>query len=83
VCHADGARKDLLGWISHGPSSDMMDTTSTFPWKALCDEILKLNIETKEGKLSSLPMTAATLDSNRWESKGKVAEMQGNRTLHF
>ena len=95
LCRTDGARKDLLGWISHGACGDIMDTYSTFPWKALCDEILKLNIETKKGKLICLPMAAVsngndascgsftTLDSNHRESKGKVAEMQGNRTLKF
>ena len=35
-----------------------MDTYSTFPWQALCHEVLKLKIELREGKVIAMPMAA-------------------------
>jgi len=41
---ADGGRKEILRWVSHGPSGDVMDLYTTLPWAALCGEVAKLNI---------------------------------------
>lgn len=41
---ADGARKDILKWVSHGTSADIMDLYSTIPWATLCEEVQRLNI---------------------------------------
>jgi integrase len=41
---ADGARKDLLRWVTHGPPGDVIDLYTTLPWAALCEEVGRLNI---------------------------------------
>jgi integrase len=44
LCLADGARKDILRWVSHGSTLDIVDMYTTLPWSALCAEIKKLHI---------------------------------------
>jgi integrase len=44
---ADGARKDILKRVSHGPEGDIMDMYTTLPWSAVCAEVAKLNIVRK------------------------------------
>lgn len=51
LCLADGARKDVLRWITHGPSGDIMDLYTTLPWFTLCAEVAKLNVAFCEGTL--------------------------------
>jgi len=41
---ADGGRKDILRWITHGPKGDVFDDYTTLPWPALCEEIAKLKV---------------------------------------
>ncbi len=48
---ADGARKDILKWVSHGPSGDVMDDYTTLPFEALCAEIAKMRLELREGQI--------------------------------
>lgn len=46
LCRADGARPDILRWVTHTPNrSDMMELYSSLPWVTLCEEVLKLKIE--------------------------------------
>jgi len=58
----DGGRKDILRWITHGPSGDIMDSYTTLPWDALCAEVTKLRIEVREGRLLKLPKVAIAGD---------------------
>ena len=39
LARAAGARLDLLRWITHGPSGDIMDTYTTVPWTTLCEQV--------------------------------------------
>lgn len=66
---ADGARKDILRWVTHGPEGDIMDLYTTLPWSALCEEVAKLKIELREGKLIELPKVAVAAE-NRGEATG-------------
>jgi hypothetical protein len=45
AAEVDGARKDILEAISHGPRGDIVSVYTTFPWPVLCAEVGKLNIE--------------------------------------
>jgi integrase len=36
LAQVDGARKDILEAISHGPRGDMVSVYTTFPWPVLC-----------------------------------------------
>ena len=51
----DGARREFLETVTHGPRGDIMSVYSTFPWPALCAEVVKLKIEFREGELVELP----------------------------
>jgi len=45
----DGARRDLLETLTHGPRGNIVDVYTTFPWAALCDEVKKPKIGLREG----------------------------------
>lgn len=59
LAQVDGARRDLLETLTHGPRGDIVSVYTTFPWPALCAEIAKLKIQLREGELLELP-TAPT-----------------------
>lgn len=56
---ADGARKDILRWVTHGPEGDIIDLYTTLPWPTLCDEVGKLRIELLAGRVLAMPVRAA------------------------
>ena len=64
---ADGARKDILRWVTHGPSGDIMDLYTTLPWTAYCEEVAKLRVGLRQGKLVALPkaVNAREVDGGR------------------
>jgi hypothetical protein len=51
LAQVDGARRDLLQAITHGPRGDIVSAYTTFPWLALCAEVKKLRLELREGLL--------------------------------
>jgi integrase len=51
LAQVDGARRDLLETITHGPRGDIINIYTSFPWPALCAEVAKLKIELREGKV--------------------------------
>ena len=51
LAQVDGARRDLLETVTHGPRGDIINVYTTFPWPALCAEVAKLQIALREGKL--------------------------------
>jgi integrase len=51
LAQADGARKDVLRWITHGPTGDIMDTYTTLPWPTLCEAVSSLRIYVREGQV--------------------------------
>jgi hypothetical protein len=38
---ADGARKDTLRWVTHGPEGDVVELYTTLPWHTLCEEVAR------------------------------------------
>lgn len=44
LARADGARKDLLRLVTHGPEGDIVDIYTEMPWSALCEEVAKLKL---------------------------------------
>ena len=44
LCRQDGARDDLLKWVTHGRPPGIMDVYTTPPWPALCAQVEVLNI---------------------------------------
>ena len=44
LAQVDGARRDLLETITHGPRGSIINVYTTFPCPALCAEVAKLKI---------------------------------------
>ncbi len=58
LTQADGARKDILRWVTHGPDGDIVSLYTTLPWATLCEEVAKLKIGLRKGTLIALPKAA-------------------------
>jgi integrase len=58
LAQADGARKDILRWVTHGPDGDIVSLYTTLPWATLCEEVAKLKIGLRKGTLIALPKAA-------------------------
>ena len=71
---ADGARKDILRWVTHGPEGDIVDLYTTLPWHTLCEEVARLKID-----LETAPKTAPKSVA---PDPAKYAKLQ-ERHLHF
>ena len=63
LARTDGAIDGLLRWVTHGPTTDMMDVYSSPPWSALCAEVAKLKVAVREGALVPMPKNSG---ANRW-----------------
>jgi hypothetical protein len=59
LAQVDGARRDLLEVITHGPRGDIVSIYTTFPWPALCAEVAKLRINRLAGDVIALPIAQA------------------------
>lgn len=42
---ADGADRDKLAWVTHGPKGDIVSLYTTLPLESLCTEVAKLKVE--------------------------------------
>ncbi len=50
LTRSDGARKDLLRLVTHGPDrQDMIELFSTFEWEVVCAEVAKLRLGRRLG----------------------------------
>jgi integrase len=82
LAQVDGARRDLLETITHGPRGDIINVYTTFPWPALCAEVAKLQIALREGKLldgdfGALATPFATRERTARKRWGKSATPAG------
>jgi integrase len=50
LARADGANKDLLRWVTHGPSGDIMDLYTSPEWASLCEQVSKLRVGLRGGE---------------------------------
>ena len=63
LAQVDGARKDILEAITHGPRGDIVSVYTTFPWPVLCEEVRKLKIDPPKALIPS-----ALDDSTRYSA---------------
>jgi integrase len=83
---ADGARRDLLEAVTHGPRGNIVDMYTTFPWAALCDEVTKLKIALREGLVldgdfRGLAARFAATQRNARNRWGKTATPTGHYSI--
>ena len=65
LARTDGARKDLLEVVTHGKSSDTVDQYTTYGWPALCDEVAKLKIFRRDGKVLRMEGFAGPVNASK------------------
>ncbi|ATB26896.1 integrase family protein [Melittangium boletus DSM 14713] len=58
---ADGADRDKLAWVTHGPKGDIVSLHTTRPRESLCTEVAKLKVELRP---PSTPPSGGALPSN-------------------
>lgn len=50
LCLEDGARWDILRWVTHSrPKVSTIDDYTTLVWAPLCDEVAKLKVRRRTG----------------------------------
>jgi len=64
LCREDGANKELLRWVTHGVSADVMDTYTTPTWEALCSQVAILKLDLRRGEVIALPQAAPSGGDN-------------------
>lgn len=63
LARADGADKDILHIITHGPKAgDMMDLYSSLPWETFCKQISCLRLSLREGLVTPLRAVSSGVD---------------------
>ena len=55
LAQVDGARRDFLETVTHGPRGDIVTLYTSFSWADLCAEVAKLKIELREGAIIEVP----------------------------
>ncbi len=77
LAQADGARRDVIEWGTHGPRGDIMSMYTSLPWPTLCEEWSKLKIALREGALISLrhdkPSAMTIRGRKRWQGASSTA----------
>lgn len=70
----DGANKDLLRWVTHGPDKgDIMDVYTTPDWSALCAEVSKLRIGPNSTPPAPLRLVTEAQDGAQFATKRSTA----------
>lgn len=59
LARTDGARRDVLEVITHGPRGNIVDIYTSLPWPLLCEEVAKLRLELLQGQVIELPRSCA------------------------
>ena len=59
IARGDGARADLLRWVTHGASADILDTHTTLTWAVRCEAVTCMRLDLREGKVIVMPKAEA------------------------
>jgi integrase len=59
MCQEDGASREILRSITHGPPADIMGLYTTYQWSTLCREVARLNINPANSTTSALLDTSS------------------------
>ncbi|MDP9002571.1 MAG: hypothetical protein M3O46_20980 [Myxococcota bacterium] len=54
LARSDGARKDVLEWVTHGPRGDIVDLYTTLAWELICLEVGKLKVRLRDPQIVAL-----------------------------
>lgn len=81
LAQVDGAKREVLEAISHGPRGDIVSVYTTFPWPALCEAVAKLRIRLPDPSVPPAPtdptrysaVTAEESSRSRWTKRATPA----------
>lgn len=65
LARVDGARKDILEAVTHGPRGNIMDAYTTLPWPTLCEAVECLNLRRVGGEVVQLRLAANAAREHR------------------
>ncbi len=57
LARVDGAARDVLETMTHGPRGNIMNLYTTYPWPTLCEAIARLNLRRVGGEVVRLRLT--------------------------
>jgi len=77
---ADGARKEVLRWITHGAAGDIVDLYTTLPWATLCDAVACIRVGARDARVIPFP-TQERGDVGETQEAGEEAEKKKALTL--
>src|SRR5438445_13438757 len=63
----------VLEWVTHGPRGNIVDLYTTLPWELLCEEVGKLRIDLRTGKVIAFPKAIASGVTSDSEAGGDSA----------
>ncbi len=75
LAQADGARNDILRWITNGPGGDIVSVYTTLSWNALCEEVAKLRITLRDGRLNQLSSSGELVITQSCVLRGQTAAL--------
>jgi hypothetical protein len=90
LAQVDGARKEVLEAISHGPRGDIVSVYTSFPWPVLCEAVGRLkirwgapNVAGLDGAIRYTAVTGEESPRNRWTKKATPAGFEPELELNL
>lgn len=80
---SDGARKDVLRWVTHSGATDIMDLYTTIPWASKCDEVRKLRVGLRDPASEAKVVPLVVGDSSRGPYPAPSAQPVRVKMLRF
>jgi len=77
LCTEDGARREIMHWITHGADGTITDLYTTLSWRALCGEVQKLQVPSNSTPPPT-PLTDNTLNTDNTINNGTPTNGQGS-----
>lgn len=73
LVQADGGRRELLEYVTHGPDQTVMDLYTTPPWQELCETVAKLRIALRGAReVTALPRAVNSGGSDGGRDEGRA-----------
>lgn len=83
LAQVDGAQKDVLEAITHGPRGDIVSVYTSWPWPVLCRELSKLKIRVRPDRNKEHGTALGTALKRAGDRWGKRATLTGFEVRDF
>ena len=84
IARQDGAREDVLMWITHGRPGGIMNVYTEMPWALLCEQIERIHLALEGEESSSKSNNGAEAPTQNATQEGKElqSELQSETQKH-